>query len=133
MVMPNLYGNIVDNLAAGLVGGAGVVPGESYSSDVAVFEQVWSPITCSGDCELSLSNTYMPTFPIYAGFSRFEAVKNMNPDIPIGIAKLPRNPDFLKIPPLSRRLTPNFKSRAIFFYASQSEIRTSSPPLLVYM
>lgn len=40
MVMPNLYGNIVDNLAAGLVGRAGVVPGESYSSDVAVFEQV---------------------------------------------------------------------------------------------
>jgi len=38
MVMPNLYGNIVDNLASGLVGGAGVVPGESYSSDVAVFE-----------------------------------------------------------------------------------------------
>lgn len=27
MVMPNLYGNIVDNLAAGLVGGAGVVTG----------------------------------------------------------------------------------------------------------
>ena len=40
MVMPNLYGNIIDNLAAGLVGGAGVVPGESYSSDVAVFEPV---------------------------------------------------------------------------------------------
>ncbi|KAK3088372.1 hypothetical protein FSP39_018376 [Pinctada imbricata] len=39
MVMPNLYGNIVDNLAAGLVGGAGVVPGESFGSDVAVFEQ----------------------------------------------------------------------------------------------
>nr|KAG5692738.1 hypothetical protein BaRGS_033849 [Batillaria attramentaria] len=39
MVMPNLYGNIVDNLAAGLVGGAGVVPGESYSEDVAIFEQ----------------------------------------------------------------------------------------------
>ncbi|KAL8569566.1 Isocitrate dehydrogenase [NAD] subunit beta, mitochondrial [Nucella lapillus] len=39
MVMPNLYGNIVDNLAAGLVGGAGVVPGESYSQNVAVFEQ----------------------------------------------------------------------------------------------
>jgi hypothetical protein len=40
MVMPNLYGNIVDNLAAGLVGGAGVVPGESFSEDVAVFEPV---------------------------------------------------------------------------------------------
>ena len=40
MVMPNLYGNIIDNIAAGLVGGAGVVPGESYSSDVAIFEPV---------------------------------------------------------------------------------------------
>ena len=40
MVMPNLYGNIIDNLAAGLVGGAGVVPGESYSDDTAIFEQV---------------------------------------------------------------------------------------------
>lgn len=38
MVMPNLYGNIIDNLAAGLVGGAGIVPGESYSAEVAVFE-----------------------------------------------------------------------------------------------
>ncbi|XP_036595584.1 isocitrate dehydrogenase [NAD] subunit beta, mitochondrial-like [Trichosurus vulpecula] len=38
LVMPNLYGNIVDNLAAGLVGGAGVVPGESYSDECAVFE-----------------------------------------------------------------------------------------------
>ncbi|KAL4630139.1 isocitrate dehydrogenase NAD subunit beta, mitochondrial-like [Arapaima gigas] len=38
LVMPNLYGNIIDNLAAGLVGGAGVVPGESYSNEYAVFE-----------------------------------------------------------------------------------------------
>lgn len=38
LVMPNLYGNIIDNLAAGLVGGAGVVPGESFSSEYAVYE-----------------------------------------------------------------------------------------------
>ena len=36
--MPNLYGNIIDNLAVGLVGGAGVVGGASYSTDLAVFE-----------------------------------------------------------------------------------------------
>ena len=36
--MPNLYGNIIDNLAVGLVGGAGVVAGASYSSHLAVFE-----------------------------------------------------------------------------------------------
>ncbi|XP_047499435.1 isocitrate dehydrogenase [NAD] subunit beta, mitochondrial-like isoform X2 [Penaeus chinensis] len=38
LVLPNLYGNIIDNLAAGLVGGAGVVAGASYSSDSVVFE-----------------------------------------------------------------------------------------------
>ena len=38
MVMPNLYGNIVDNLAAGLVGGAGVVTGESCGAECVVFE-----------------------------------------------------------------------------------------------
>ena len=38
MVMPNLYGNIIDNVGAGLVGGAGLVAGVSYSADVAVFE-----------------------------------------------------------------------------------------------
>ncbi|XP_076658527.1 isocitrate dehydrogenase [NAD] subunit beta, mitochondrial isoform X2 [Halictus rubicundus] len=38
MVLPNLYGNIVDNLASGLVGGAGVVAGASYSPECVVFE-----------------------------------------------------------------------------------------------
>lgn len=38
MVTPNLYGNIVDNLASGLVGGAGVVAGASYSAETVVFE-----------------------------------------------------------------------------------------------
>jgi hypothetical protein len=40
MVLPNLYGNIVANLAVGLVGGAGIVPGESYSTECAIFEPV---------------------------------------------------------------------------------------------
>lgn len=38
MVTPNLYGNIIDNLASGLVGGAGVVAGASYSPECVVFE-----------------------------------------------------------------------------------------------
>uniref|UniRef100_A0AC34F5H8 Isocitrate dehydrogenase [NAD] subunit, mitochondrial n=2 Tax=Panagrolaimus sp. ES5 TaxID=591445 RepID=A0AC34F5H8_9BILA len=38
MVMPNLYGNIIDNLAAGLVGGAGVVPGMSIGANFCCFE-----------------------------------------------------------------------------------------------
>lgn len=38
MVMPNLYGNIIGNLGAGLVGGAGVVAGRSIGSDAVFFE-----------------------------------------------------------------------------------------------
>lgn len=38
MVTPNLYGAIIDNVAAGLIGGAGLVPGISYGENVAVFE-----------------------------------------------------------------------------------------------
>jgi isocitrate dehydrogenase (NAD+) len=40
MVTPNLYGNIIDNIASGLVGGAGVVSGASYSSEHVVYEPV---------------------------------------------------------------------------------------------
>uniref|UniRef100_A0A665VNE0 Isocitrate dehydrogenase [NAD] subunit, mitochondrial n=1 Tax=Echeneis naucrates TaxID=173247 RepID=A0A665VNE0_ECHNA len=38
MVMPNLYGNVVSNVCAGLVGGPGLVPGANYGDDYAVFE-----------------------------------------------------------------------------------------------
>ena len=40
LVMPNLYGDIVSDLCAGLVGGLGVVPGANLGKDCAVFEAV---------------------------------------------------------------------------------------------
>jgi isocitrate dehydrogenase (NAD+) len=40
LVMPNLYGDIVSDLCAGLVGGLGVVPGANIGDDYAVFEAV---------------------------------------------------------------------------------------------
>lgn len=40
MVLPNLYGDIVSDLCAGLVGGLGVVPGANLGKDAAVFEAV---------------------------------------------------------------------------------------------
>ena len=39
MVAPNLYGNLVANVVAGLCGGAGVVPGGNIGKQYAVFEQ----------------------------------------------------------------------------------------------
>ncbi len=38
MVLPNLYGDIVSDLCAGLVGGLGVAPGANLGDGVAVFE-----------------------------------------------------------------------------------------------
>jgi isocitrate dehydrogenase (NAD+) len=38
LVLPNLYGDIVSDLTAGLVGGLGVAPGGNIGPDVAVFE-----------------------------------------------------------------------------------------------
>jgi isocitrate dehydrogenase (NAD+) len=40
LVMDNLYGDILSDLAAGLVGGLGVVPGANIGDDCAVFEAV---------------------------------------------------------------------------------------------
>jgi len=53
MVAPNLYGNIIDNIASGLVGGAGVVSGASYSSEHVVYE----PVSCSLFSACSISNS----------------------------------------------------------------------------
>jgi isocitrate dehydrogenase (NAD+) len=40
LVLPNLYGDIVSDLCAGLVGGLGVAPGANIGTDAAVFEPV---------------------------------------------------------------------------------------------
>ncbi len=40
LLLPNLYGDIVSDLAAGLVGGLGIVPGANMGENVAVFEAV---------------------------------------------------------------------------------------------
>ncbi|MGA2117671.1 MAG: isocitrate/isopropylmalate family dehydrogenase [Bryobacteraceae bacterium] len=40
LVLPNLYGDIVSDLAAGLVGGLGIVPGANIGDHHAVFEAV---------------------------------------------------------------------------------------------
>jgi isocitrate dehydrogenase (NAD+) len=38
LVMPNLYGDVLSDLGAGMIGGLGVAPGANYGENVAVFE-----------------------------------------------------------------------------------------------
>lgn len=40
LVLPNLYGDILSDLCAGLVGGLGVAPGANLGDEIAVFEPV---------------------------------------------------------------------------------------------
>ena len=40
LLLENLYGDIISDLAAGLVGGLGVVPGVNYGDDCGIFEAV---------------------------------------------------------------------------------------------
>jgi isocitrate dehydrogenase (NAD+) len=40
IVLPNLYGDILSDLCAGLVGGLGVAPGANHGTEIAVFEAV---------------------------------------------------------------------------------------------
>jgi len=40
LLMENLYGDLISDLCAGLVGGLGVVPGSNIGDDAAVFEAV---------------------------------------------------------------------------------------------
>jgi isocitrate dehydrogenase (NAD+) len=40
LLLPNLYGDIVSDLCAGLVGGLGVVPAANLGTEIGVFEAV---------------------------------------------------------------------------------------------
>ena len=40
LVLPNLYGDIISELCAGLVGGLGLAPGANLGDDIAVFEPI---------------------------------------------------------------------------------------------
>ncbi len=40
LVLPNLYGDIISDLCAGLIGGLGIAPGANIGDDIALFEPV---------------------------------------------------------------------------------------------
>ena len=61
LVMPNLYGDILSDLAAGLVGGLGIIPGANIGEKEAVFEPA------HGSASELNSNMANPTATILSG------------------------------------------------------------------
>uniref|UniRef100_A0A3B5BJ65 Isocitrate dehydrogenase [NAD] subunit, mitochondrial n=1 Tax=Stegastes partitus TaxID=144197 RepID=A0A3B5BJ65_9TELE len=71
MVMPNLYGNVVSNVCAGLVGGPGLVPGANYGRDYAVFETA----TRNTGKSIADRNIANPTAMLLAGCMMLDHLK----------------------------------------------------------
>ncbi len=62
LVMPNLYGDILSDLCAGLIGGLGIAPGGNLGDDAAVFEPVHGSAP-----KLAGKNAANPTAAILSG------------------------------------------------------------------
>jgi isocitrate dehydrogenase (NAD+) len=69
MLLENLYGDIVSDLAAGLVGGLGVVPGANLGDDHALFESVHGSAP-----DIKGKNIANPTAMILAGVMLLEHI-----------------------------------------------------------
>jgi isocitrate dehydrogenase (NAD+) len=69
LVLPNLYGDIVSDLCAGLVGGLGVVPGANMGVDTAVFEAVHGSAP-----DIAMKNLANPTALLLSGLMMLEHI-----------------------------------------------------------
>jgi isocitrate dehydrogenase (NAD+) len=69
LVLPNLYGDIVSDLCAGLVGGLGVVPGANLGAENAVFEAVHGSAP-----DIANKNLANPTALLLSGLMMLEHI-----------------------------------------------------------
>ena len=69
LLLPNLYGDIVSDLCAGLVGGLGVVPGANLGIDMAVFEAVHGSAP-----DIANKNLANPTAMLLSGLMMLEHI-----------------------------------------------------------
>ncbi|MBA2302549.1 MAG: isocitrate dehydrogenase (NAD(+)) [Acidobacteria bacterium] len=69
LLLPNLYGDIVSDLCAGLVGGLGVVPGANHGKEVAVFEAVHGSAP-----DIALKNLANPTALLLSGLMMLDHI-----------------------------------------------------------
>ena len=69
LLLPNLYGDIVSDLCAGLVGGLGVVPGANLGTDIAVFEAVHGSAP-----DIAMKNLANPTALLLSGLMMLDHI-----------------------------------------------------------
>lgn len=72
LVMPNLYGDILSDMAAGLVGGLGVAPGANIGDDISVFESIHGSAP-----DIAGKNIANPTAAILSGVMMLRFIGEM--------------------------------------------------------
>lgn len=72
LVMPNLYGDILSDMAAGLVGGLGVAPGANIGEDISVFESIHGSAP-----DIAGKNIANPTAAILSGVMMLRFIGEM--------------------------------------------------------
>src|SRR6195256_5198125 len=88
LVLPNLYGDIVSDLTAGLVGGLGVAPGGNIGTDTAVFEA-----THGSAPKHKGQNKVNPTAMLLSGklmldhLGEADAAQRLDGGVPVGIGE----------------------------------------------
>lgn len=73
LVLPNLYGDIISDLCAGLIGGLGVAPGVNLGIDIAVFEAAHG--SAPDIAGLNIAN---PTATILSGVQMLNHIGEVN-------------------------------------------------------
>lgn len=78
LVMPNLYGDILSDMAAGLVGGLGIVPGANIGEEIAVFEAAHGSAP-----DIAGKNIANPTATILSGVMLLKHIGEMEAAVKI--------------------------------------------------
>lgn len=81
LVMPNLYGDILSDMAAGLVGGLGVAPGANIGEEISVFESIHGSAP-----DIAGKNIANPTAAILSGVMMLRFIGEMEAADKIDIA-----------------------------------------------
>lgn len=81
LVMPNLYGDILSDMAAGLVGGLGVAPGANIGDEISVFESIHGSAP-----DIAGKNIANPTAAILSGVMMLRFIGEMEAADKIDVA-----------------------------------------------
>jgi isocitrate dehydrogenase (NAD+) len=73
IVAPNLYGDILSDLSAGLIGGLGLAPGANIGENIAVFEPVHGSAP-----DIAGKNIANPTSAILSGIMLLKYIGEVN-------------------------------------------------------